>query len=182
MKYLIISCSLNQNSKSRVLAKELLDKCNELELDIDFMDLQDYKLPICDGSSCYSNPEVHKVFSKIQKAKGIILCTPVYNFYASSAAKNLIELTGKDAWNDKIVGFMCAAGGVSSYMSVMNLANSLMLDFRCVIIPKFVYADRSKFGNVLDEDIKTRIGELADSFKNFVESLSLKRLEKSLMN
>ncbi len=51
----------------------------------------------------------------------------------------MIELAGS-AWEDKIVGFLCAAGGMSSYMSVMAYANSLMLDFRCVIIPRFVYA------------------------------------------
>jgi FMN reductase len=38
---------------------------------------------------------------------------------------------------NKVVGFLCAAGGKSSYMSVMRLANSLMLDFRCLIIPHF---------------------------------------------
>ena len=34
---------------------------------------------------------------------------------------------------------------MSSYMSVMAYANSLMLDFRCVIIPRFVYATGSAF-------------------------------------
>ena len=59
----------------------------------------------------------------------------------------MIELTGS-SWEDKIVGFLCAAGGTTSYMSVMAYANSLMLDFRCVIIPRFVYAT----GNAFDDD------------------------------
>ena len=58
--------------------------------------------------------------------------------------KNLVELTGS-AWEDKTVGFLCAAGGASSYMSLMGLANSLMLDFRCLIIPRFVYAKGDDF-------------------------------------
>jgi hypothetical protein len=42
---------------------------------------------------------------------------------------------------------ICAAGGGSSYMSVMGLANSLMLDFRCLIIPRFVYAKGDDFAS-----------------------------------
>ena len=71
--------------------------------------------------------------------KAILLATPIYNYDVSAAAKNMVELTGS-AWRDKTVGFICAAGGTSSYMSVMGLANSLMLDFRCIILPRFVYA------------------------------------------
>jgi FMN reductase len=62
----------------------------------------------------------------------------------AAAAKNMVELTGS-AWEDKVVGFLCAAGGMGSYMSVMSFANSLMLDFRCLIIPRFVYATGDSF-------------------------------------
>ena len=103
-----------------------------------FIDLQDYDLPMCDGDSCYNNQQVQEIRAKIEQAKGIILATPIYNFNAAASAKNLIELTG-DAWDNKIVSFLCAAGGKSSYMSILPLANSLMLDFRCVILPNYVY-------------------------------------------
>ena len=47
-------------------------------------------------------------------------------------------------------------------MSVMSLANSLMIDFRCYIIPKFVYATKHDFedGKITNSDIKERIEEL----------------------
>ena len=63
---------------------------------------------------------------------------------------------------DKIFGFLCAAGGRNSYMSVMSLANSLMLDFRCYIIPKFVYATKNDFNEdkIVNSDTKSRIIEL----------------------
>ena len=77
--------------------------------------------------------------------------------------KNLIELTG-NAWCNKIVGFMCSAGGRGSYMSPMSFMNSLMLDFRCIIIPRFVYDDGSSIdeNNNLDDQLKDRIEELVD--------------------
>ena len=87
--------------------------------------------------------------------------TPVYNYNASASAKNLIELTG-DAWNNKVVGFISATGDRSSYMAPMGLINSLMLDFRCLIVPRFVQAARDEIPNdgKLAEEIIKRIREL----------------------
>jgi FMN reductase len=87
--------------------------------------------------------------------------------------KNLIELTGS-AWEDKVVAFLNAAGGYSSYMSVMSVANSLMLDFRCVIVPRFVYAVGSAFrdGGVSDGKVAARIDQLANELVRFATRLS----------
>ena len=128
---------------------------------VEFFDLQDNPLPMCDGDKCYDLPEVLEFREKVKNADGIIMATPVYNFNVSSGAKNIVELGGRMLY-DKIFGFMCAAGGRNGYMSVMSLANSLMLDFRCYIIPKFIYATKHDFddGKISNSDIKERIEEL----------------------
>jgi len=128
---------------------------------VEFFDLQDNPLPMCDGDKCYDLPEVLEFREKVKNADGIIMATPVYNFNVSSGAKNIVELGGSMLY-DKIFGFMCAAGARSGYMSVMSLANSLMIDFRCYIIPKFVYATKHDFDDskITNTDIKKRIEEL----------------------
>ena len=128
---------------------------------VEFFDLQDSPLPMCDGDKCYDLPEVLEFREKIKNAEGIIIATPIYNFNVSSGTKNVVELGGRMLY-DKIFGFMCAAGGRNGYMSVMSLANSLMLDFRCYIIPKFVYATKKDFDDkkISNSDIKERIEEL----------------------
>ena len=75
-----------------------------------------------------------------------------------------MELTGR-AWTDKLVGFICAAGGKGSYMSPISFMNSLMLDFRCIIIPRFIYATGESFdsNNVPNNDTKDRIKELVNT-------------------
>lgn len=163
MSFLVISTSLNPDSRSRLLAREahrLLSAQSKTE----WLDLRTTKLPQCDGVECYKKPSVVKVTQKITDASCILLAVPIYNFDAGSAAKNLIELTG-NAWSEKTVGFLCAAGGRSSYMSVMSLANSLMLDFRSLIIPRYVYADKGAFadGKIADAAVLERIKELTDT-------------------
>ncbi|MCC6978187.1 MAG: NAD(P)H-dependent oxidoreductase [Candidatus Melainabacteria bacterium] len=166
--YLVISTSLNADSKSRIMAKELFDELAKREK-VKFIDLKDYPLPVCDGNSCYTDSNVKELTELISNARCVLMAAPVYNFYLSAAAKNLIELTGR-AWTDKLVGFLCAAGGKSSYMSVMNVANSLMLDFRCLIIPRFVYADGASFqaDRITDSDLQRRIVELADTARRLI--------------
>jgi hypothetical protein len=66
------------------------------------------------------------------------------------------------------VGIACATGSMVSYMSHMGLAASLMLDFRCVIVPRFVYAtgDAFKDGKLADEAVQTRMAELCGSLSD----------------
>lgn len=134
------------------------------ELAAEHLDLREFPLPLCDGDTAYDDPNVEKLRARIEAARVILLAVPIYNFDANAAVKNLVELTG-GAWDDKIVGFACAAGGASSYMSIMSLANSLMLDFRCIILPRFVYAMDADFqgGQVTSEEVKRRLRLLADS-------------------
>ena len=108
----------------------------------------------------------------IEAAGGILVAAPVYNYDVAAAAKNMIELTGS-AWEDKVVGFLCAAGGTASYMSVMAYANSLMLDFRCVIIPRFVFATSEAFDgeNITDKKITERVEKVANDLVRFTKAL-----------
>jgi FMN reductase len=150
-------------------AFEFLSKAKQ---ECEWLDLGKMDLPLCDADACYAHPAAQKLSTAVAGADGLIVAAPVYNFDVSASAKNMIELTG-NAWEDKVVGFLCAAGGMSSYMSVMAYANSLMLDFRCVIIPRFAYAT----GEMFDEDritepkIIKRVEQVAAELVRFTEAL-----------
>lgn len=163
MSFIVVSSSLNAQSKSAILAREA-HRLLSAKAKTEWLDLRELDLPHCDGDKAYAHPNVRLVTKKLDEASCIILAVPIYNFDCGSSAKNLVELTGT-AWEEKTVGFLCAAGGKSSYMSIMGLANSLMLDFRSLIIPRFVYADGSAFeGDKLkDKDITERIQQFVDA-------------------
>ncbi len=142
------------------------------KVDSAWIDISEVDLPLCDADKCYAMPGSKTLGAAIEAADGILIAAPVYNFDVAAAAKNMIELTGS-AWEDKIVGFLCAAGGEASYMSVMAYANSLMLDFRCVIIPRFVFATSEAFDgeNITDKKITQRIEQVANELVRFTEAL-----------
>lgn len=164
--YYIVSCSQNPASRSRAMAEFLVECFARREAPAELIDLQQRPLPMCDGGACYGDPEVQRIAGDLAAAEGIILATPIYNYDVNAAAKNLVELTGKNVWADKVVGFVCAAGGQVSYMAPMQLANSLMLDFRSFVLPNFVFATGKAFDEqqaVTDEDVRARMQRLAET-------------------
>ena len=73
-----------------------------------------------------------------------------------------------------VVAMMLAAGGAGSYMSAMGLANSLMLDFRCHIVPRFVYATGESFegDRLADDDIQSRVELLVTETLRLADALA----------
>jgi NAD(P)H-dependent FMN reductase len=161
-EYLIISGSLRSESRSRAMAHFLMECYRSEGIVAQMIDLRGIPLPFCDGEAAYDHQSVLALSKTISEARVVIIATPIYNFDASAALKNLIELTG-ESWEDKVVGFLCAAGGSMGYMSIMSLANSLMLDFRCLIIPRIVYATSGDFadGHLSSSEMRERVRELA---------------------
>ena len=163
MKILILSTSLNPESKSRIMAVRMHEEILSVapDVSVELIDLQDYPLPFCDAATVHDDPNAVRLRKQILESDAILVTTAIYNYNISSSLKNLVELT-HSAWSDKLIGFACAAGGSRSYMSIMSFANSLLLDYRCWVIPRFVYATTEHFdrGELIDDEIHDRLIQL----------------------
>ena len=173
MSTLVLSTNLNPGSGTMAMATHLAAAVKAAGHDADLMDLSQHPMPFCDGYSCYQDQRVKPLADRVRAASGVLVATPIYNYTINAALKNFIELTG-DAWDDKVVGFACSAGGAMSYMAVMSCANWLMLDYRCVIVPRFVYATKTAFTNrqLTDEEVKRRLDELAATHTRMTSALA----------
>ncbi|MEM8666324.1 MAG: NAD(P)H-dependent oxidoreductase [Planctomycetota bacterium] len=171
--FLVISSSLHPTSRSRILARACVDRLNSLSRDVELFDLSQSPLPLCDGATAYGDANAKRLGELVESAEAILVASPVYNFDVNAAAKNAVELTGR-AWTGKVVGMMLAAGGQGSYMSAMGLANSLMLDFRCLVIPRFIYATGESFEGeqLADDTIQQRVEVLVDETIQIADALN----------
>ena len=142
-------------------------------VDVELVDLREWDLPLCDGADSYDHPSVQPLSEKIANASAVLVSSPVHNYDVNAVAKNLVEMTGS-AWKDKPVGFLCAAGGQNSYMSPIGLANSLMFDFRSLIIPRFVYATDEDFeaDDTLIGPMQVRVEGLAGAAVDLARALA----------
>lgn len=167
---LILSTSLNPASKSRLLAHYALTQLRDMYpgLTADLIDLQDLgPMPLAGSPEAQEADErLQPLMERIREATHVIFAVPIYNFAVAASAKNLVELMvmGDGNLEGKTAAFLCSAGGPRSFMSVLGLANSLMLDFRCWIVPRFVYATGPDFkdGVLTGQDVILRVGHLLE--------------------
>ncbi len=163
MRFVVVSGSLSPQSTSAALARAAEARILGLGHECDFVDLREHDLPLCGSPGCADHPAVASLAARFRDADGALLAAPIYNYDVNAALKNLVELVGRSL-SEKVVGFLLSAGGQAAYMAPLGLANSLMLDFRCIVLPRFVYAlGKSHFneGGVSDPAIKGRVDELA---------------------
>jgi FMN reductase len=169
---LIVATSLRPKSRSFILAEYALERLRERYPDVtaDLIDLRSVTPMPLAGSPDADTEEAQAVlaplFARMRQATHVLLAVPIYNFGVGAAAKNLVELMvpGDIDLEGKAVGFLCSAGGLRSYMSVLGLANSLMLDFRTWIVPRFVYATGSDFtdGQMTGMEVSKRVEQLLE--------------------
>ena len=169
----ILSCSLNPHSRSHKLAVAAEAFLRARALPVELVDLAQYDLPLCGSTGSFDHPSVTTLTGKIDPAGAILVSSPVYNYDLNAVAKNVMELTGS-GWKEKPVGFLCAAGGQASYMSPIGFANSLMFDFRCLIIPRFVYCTKADFtaSGELGPEIAARVEQLAAAAVDLARALA----------
>lgn len=174
MKLLVISSSLNPESKSRVLAKIAREALENKGHTVDWIDLRDFELPICGDSESYGHEHVEEISARIKKAEGVLLAAPIHNYDIAASAKNLAEITSQ-SWHGKVVGLLVASGSHFSYMSPFHFITSLMMHNRCVIIPRYVFASGPQFsseGDIIDPNVIGRIKQLADTLVDFTKGLT----------
>lgn len=165
----VISCSLDPTSASRRLAEQSAQLLTDGGHASTVIDLAHVALPPFDNDQVFSSGAFEVLHREIQESDGVVLAFPVYNWAPSSAVKSLIEATGatgegrRAAWFDKVVTFVCAAGLPHSYMATGALAQSLMLDFKCVVNPYTAYvSERDWEGTALNADRAARLGKTID--------------------
>jgi len=163
----ILATSLNPESRSQVLARLFESALLESGAACERLDLRDLELPMAGSPGSWERPATQVLQAAVERASHVVFAVPTYNYGVNAAAKNVVELVGR-GFTRKIVGFLCAAGGSGSYMAVMAFANQLMLDFRCIIVPRFRYVpgDSWDAAGALDaermERLRRMVGELRE--------------------
>ncbi len=180
MNILVLSSSLHPNSRSRAMAQRAflhLTAQRPHGCHATWLDARDLDLPHCDGHEAWAHDGSARLRAALDAADGILLAYGVYNYAASASAKSLLEHGGR-SWSAKPVGIAASSGSEGSRMAAMNLVHPLMLDFRCPIVPRLVYASQLAFDGtrINDDDVARRIDELAEEVARFTRALMPSRV------
>ena len=164
VRALVLSTSLHPESRSRAMALHARAELAALGAEASWFDCRDVQLPYMDGHSARAHEATAALQAALGPAEAVFLASGVYNYDVSAVAKACLELGGR-SWNGKAVCIACATGSMASLMAPLGLANSLMLDFRCVVVPRFPMAtqDAVAEGRVADPECAGRIREACES-------------------
>jgi NAD(P)H-dependent FMN reductase len=169
---LIVSTHLSPGNRTLAAAHEAAEAASRQGFVPEVLDLATVPLPPCDGNTCYADPRVIEVTAKVAAAAAVWFCSPVYNYNLNSAAKQFVELTNS-AWPDKIVACVATAGGSFAFMAWLPLANSLLVDHHCHLVPRHVYLSRDSVdesGRLNESSIK-RLDDLGLQTARLVRGL-----------
>ena len=157
---LIVATSLSPRSRSQTLARLAAGKLAAKDVPHTLLDLRETPLPFTGSDAAWGDPAVATIKAQTKAATHLLFAVPIYNYDVNAVAKNYIEHMGKDAFEGKTVGMLLSAGGAGSYMSAMPFANSLMLDFRCWIVPRFLYVSKDLEDGKLPAPLEERLDGL----------------------
>ncbi|MBI2503768.1 MAG: NAD(P)H-dependent oxidoreductase [Candidatus Latescibacteria bacterium] len=170
-RLVIVNSSLSSDSNTRMLSRHAHAHALQRGISADLIDLKDHRvLPYGEEGS----EGLEQIEAQLEQAGAIILAFPLYNYNINSSLKALIEHCGA-CFEDKVVGLMTAAGGRSSYMSVFSVGQSLMLDFRSWIVPRYVYAVSDDFGaeSIASPEVRRRVEQLVETIHRTAWQLQL---------
>jgi chromate reductase len=148
LNFTLISTSLDPDSRSAWMIQLAAAQLRAAGHAVTQLDLRETPLPLFDNASSYGHPNAAQYHAAIVGADSVLLGVPVYNWGIGAGAKSLVELTGstdetrglQGAWFDKPVTFLVSGGLAHGYLSHGAFAFGLMVDFKCVVNPHFVYA------------------------------------------
>jgi NAD(P)H-dependent FMN reductase len=188
MRLLIISSSLDVASRSERLAKMCSDYLADAGHDARFLSLKDHRLEGFDNGQLHDSKSYLELHQAVTEADGLVFASPIYNWGCCAELKKFVEYVGstppdgtkRGAFFDKVVTFVNSAGLPHSYMAFTSLANSMMLDFKCIVSPYNIYAHNQHWnGEILENEMKQRLIKSMDVFVELTALLQARRYKSN---
>lgn len=169
---LILIGSASRNSANQ----KLIDNLAKLMQDnVHFITYSDLKsLPHFDPELSSNNPpeQIIELRSKIEKADGIIICTPEYIFSIPSGLKNVIEwCIATTVFSDKPTGLITAsASGEKAHEELQLIMKTAMakLSTETILLIKGVKGKIDEQGHLVDKNTADDLEKFANAFCTLV--------------
>jgi len=165
MKTLIISSSLNPDSKGFKICKMVLEKMEESGMDVELLDVRDYEL----GHTFRTTPDMQKIAEKIAAADNFVIGMAVYCYTINDSLKSVLDNCFENVTGKKY-GCVCASGGDKSYLATQTLTQICANEWRMVQLPRVIFSSGSDWseGELVNKDVHERIEIFVNEFRDFV--------------
>jgi len=142
-------------------------------LEVKFINLSEGGIDYYTGDGNFGDT-TKQAIKNITEADVWLIGTPIYNSFFSSALKNLFEYIDYKKTAGKTAGLIVVASGNSGFTDVQTLLTQLMSYFNVITNPKavFVTADTVEGEQIINDDVKSRLKQLADETLKLASKVS----------
>ena len=164
-KTLVISSSLNPDSKSYKICKMVTKLLEKKGIEVELLDVRDYEL----GHTFRTTPDMQKITDKITTADNFIIGMAVYSYSINDSLKSVLDNCFEEV-NGKKYGIVCAAGGEKSYLATQHLTQVCANEWRMIQLPRVVYTSGKDWadGELVSADVSERVELFVNEFIGFV--------------
>jgi NAD(P)H-dependent FMN reductase len=139
--------SLADRSVTRVAVTHALDAAAAGGAETDLLDLREFDLPLynadadsgADGDGTDSGGDASELRTRLRRADGIVLGTPMYHGSYSSPLKTALDYSGFDEFENTTVGLLAVSGGafpitaLDHLRSVMRALDAWVVPFQAAV-------------------------------------------------
>lgn len=187
-RILAFAGSARKDSLNKKLARTAADMAGRLGVEVTFVDLADYPMPLYDGDLEQSDgypPNMLKLYAHFKAADGLMIACPEYNSSVTPLLKNTIDWLSRPqdgepklgAFTGKVVGVMGTSPGALGAMRVLRHAREIFGNIGSIVIPQQVaipngnkvFADD---GSITDEATRTRLEDMVKAMVKTTRSLA----------
>ncbi len=141
--------------------------------ELELLKLADYTHQFVDGRPLGEyNDDMQQLVKKFAEADGYILSTPIFQGSIPGVLKNAFDMLHPHTMRYKPVSIVANGGTYQHHLVIENQLKPILDYFRCLVTPNYVYTTMSHFdkdNTIIDEDVQTRLRELARVFVKYAE-------------
>lgn len=161
---------LGRKTTSSVMQFLNIAKQNYPNIDIELLDLSEYKLEFCDGRKLddYSK-DTQQVVKTIKDADAYVIGSPVFQASIPGTLKNVFDLLPPDVFKGKVVGLLMNGGTEKHYLTMEYQLKPIVSYLKAYVPPNNVFLHTSDF----DENNQVTDREMVERLKDLVDELML---------
>jgi len=180
MKLLGVSGGPKHSSKTQLVVKGVLDYAltHDSSTEVEVINVSDLEVQFCDAR----NPSDYEgdsklLINKIIDADALVFGSPIYRGTYTGILKNVFDLIPNEAMIGKPVGLVATGGSDHHYLALEHELKPILGFFLAIVVPGTIYANNNDFseGEIISEELKTRMSELGASIVNLHNLLSNSR-------
>jgi azobenzene reductase len=174
MNMVVINGSPRKSGRTGIVARYIASQYGAK-----LIDLSEGVLPLYNGEASQDLLQpVKQLRETVQKADGVILCSPEYHNAMSGALKNALDFLGSDEFEHKPVALIAVGGGGKGGMNALNNMRIVMRGVYANAIPRQLVLDPSCFvSGELTKAAAQQVDALILELKRYMKAFEILKVQ-----